>query len=97
MAHAEADRMARESEAYRARKVAGALAQAAQFTNQIVAYNASPNVFMQRSYLEALSRGSGTNSPKFFLGATNTDDVLILNLEQKVRADLLDLPIPGKK
>jgi uncharacterized protein involved in exopolysaccharide biosynthesis len=80
-----------------AARAVNALAQAARFTNQIVAYNASPGVFVQRSYLETLSRGSSTNSPKFFLGATNTDDVLILNLEQKVRADLLDLSIPGKK
>ncbi|MDB6040114.1 MAG: hypothetical protein JWM99_3955 [Verrucomicrobiales bacterium] len=96
MAHAEAERMKREAEAYRIQKITGALAQSAQFTNQIVAYNASPEVFLQRSYLQTLARGSSTNTPKFFLGATNTDDVLILNLEEKVRRDILDLQVPKK-
>jgi regulator of protease activity HflC (stomatin/prohibitin superfamily) len=88
--------MIREAEAYRAQKITGSLAQSAQFTNQIVAYKASPEVFLQRSYLQTLSRGSSTNTPKFFLGSTNTDDVLILNLEEKVRRDILDLQVPKK-
>jgi len=40
---------------------------------------------------------SSTNSPKFFLGATNADEVLILNLEQKVRTEILDYQFPAKK
>jgi regulator of protease activity HflC (stomatin/prohibitin superfamily) len=96
MAHAEASHRVREAEAYRVQTITGALAQAAQFTNQIVAYNASPEVFLQRSYLQTLSRGSSTNTPKYILGATNTDDVLILNVEEKVRRELIDMPLPKK-
>jgi len=28
---------------------------------------------------------------------TNTQDVLLLNLEEKIRADLLDIPLPKAK
>jgi len=41
-----------------------------------------------------LTRGAG-GSKKIVLASTNTQDVLVLNLEEKVRPDLLDLPMPG--
>ena len=63
-------------------------AEAGQFTNQIAAYRVSPSVYLQRSYLETLARALGPVR-KYILTATNTQDILILNLEQNIREDLL--------
>ena len=93
LARAEAEKKVRESESYAQRKVTSAAAQAAQFTNQIIAFQASPQVFVQRAYLQALARGAAS-SRKYILGATNTQDVILLNLEDKIRPDFLDIPLP---
>ncbi|HXT39173.1 MAG TPA: SPFH domain-containing protein, partial [Candidatus Angelobacter sp.] len=69
-------------------KVALAEAEAARFTNQIIAYEASPSVYVQRSRLETLAR-SLEPVRKYVLAATNTQDILTLNLEEKIRSDLL--------
>ena len=69
-------------------KVALAEAEAARFTNQITAYEASPSVYTQRLRLDTLAR-SLEPVRKYVLTATNTQDILILNLEEKIRADLL--------
>ena len=97
LASAEAVKRKREAEAERKRLESGALARAALFTNQIPAYRASPAVYMQRAYLQALARGGSVR--KIVLAATNTEDVILLNLEEKVRPDLLDysLPVPKTK
>lgn len=69
-------------------RVALAQAEAARFTNQMVAYEAAPDVYLQRSRLESLTR-SLDPVRKYILAATNTQDILILNLEEKIRGDLL--------
>ena len=69
-------------------KVALAEAEAARFTNQITAYEASPSVYTQRLRLDTLAR-SLEPVRKYVLTATNTQDILILNLEEKIRPDLL--------
>ena len=69
-------------------RVALAAGEAARFTNQMVAYEASPAVYLQRTRLETLVR-SLEPVRKYILAATNTQDILMLNLEEKVRADLL--------
>ena len=94
LAKGEAEKRLREAEAYSYRVVAGAQASAARFTNQLLAFRAAPEVFSQRAYLTALERGA-TNSRKYILAATNTQDVILLNLEEKLRPDLLDVPLPG--
>ncbi len=96
LASAEAVKRKREAEADRVRLEAGALARAASFTNQLPAYHASPAVYGQRAYLQALGRGaSGTR--KVILAATNTQNIILLNLEEKLRTDLLDIPLPTLK
>lgn len=94
IAKAEAEKKIHEAQAYRARKIAGAAAQGEQFTSQLLAYQASPEVYLQRSYLNAFSRGS-INARKYIVTATNTQDVVILNLEDKIRSDILDIPMPS--
>ena len=98
-ANAEAAKLVNEAEAYRIQKVANSGAQAARFTNQLSAYKASPTVYLQRTYLDTLSKAiSGPR--KYVLAATNTEDILLINLEDKLRPDLLDTPVampPSKK
>jgi modulator of FtsH protease HflK len=96
LAEAEAYKKLREAEAYYHRKVASSHAEAAQFTNQLVAFKASPQVFTQRSYLQTLERGA-TNARKYVVATTNTQDVIQFNLEDKIRQDLLDLTVPGRR
>ena len=84
---ARSDRVARE---------AGARAQAALFTNQIPAYEAAPAVYAKRAYLQTFIRATA-NARKYVMLTTNTHDVLIFDLEEKVRRDILgeiDVPAP---
>lgn len=83
---------AAEAEAFRI--VSAAKSRAALFSHQIGALQAAPSVYQQRAYLEAWERGS-TNARKYIIATTNTHDVITLNLEEKARPDLSDLPAPG--
>jgi modulator of FtsH protease HflK len=96
MAQAEADKRVFLAEGYRARKVASAQGQAGRFANQLAAYNASPSVFTNRSFLQAWARGA-TNSRKYVIMATNTTDTIQFNLEDRVRTDLSEIPVPKPK
>ncbi|MDX1953864.1 MAG: protease modulator HflK [Verrucomicrobiota bacterium] len=97
LSRAVAQRLIHEAQSYKNRKISGAQAQAAQYANQVMAYKASPEVFMQRAYLNAFSVGS-TNSRKYVITSTNTDEVITLNLEDKVRRELLDtIAVPPPK
>jgi len=96
IAEAEARMEVLAAETYRAERVTSAVAEAAQFKNKILAYNESPEVFLQRAYLQAWSAGS-TNARKYVLLATNANEVIQLNLEDKIRREITDLTIPGKK
>ncbi|MCF7669792.1 MAG: protease modulator HflK [Verrucomicrobia bacterium] len=93
-AEAKAERDVQEAKAYRTKVTSASAATAGQFTNQLSAYQASPSVFMHRAYLETLSRAAA-DTRKYVLITTNTDDVIIMNLEQKLSRDLLDVPVPG--
>ncbi len=96
LARSEAGKRLHEAEAYSNRIVVTAQARAAQFTNQLSAYQASPEVFRYRAYLQSLGRGA-TNARKYIVTATNTADVIQINLEDKLRPDLLDVPLPGAR
>ena len=95
LARSEAVRVERKAEAARYRLVAEATAREAMFSNQVAAWQASPQVYGQRAYLQALTDG-GAQARKYIIGVSNSDDVIILNLEEKFRPDLLDVPIPVK-
>lgn len=92
-AYGEAARIVDEAEAYKSRVTAQAKAEGEQFKNQLIAFNASPNVYLWRKYLETLSAGM-KDSRKFVIAADNTSDIVEFNLEDKMRPDLLDIPIP---
>jgi hypothetical protein len=82
-----------DAEAVRVRTEAGAMARAALFTNQLPAYAAAPRTYAERAYLQTLVRSGGANR-KIIMGVTNSQEVILLNLEEKIRADLLDIPLP---
>jgi modulator of FtsH protease HflK len=71
-----------------------AYARAALFTNQIPAFEAAPSVYKQRAYFKAFVDATA-NSRKYILLVTNTQDVVIFNLEDKIR-DLGDLTVPNE-
>ncbi|HEX3889508.1 MAG TPA: protease modulator HflK [Verrucomicrobiae bacterium] len=70
-----------------------AFAHVALFTNQIPAFEAAPSVYKQRAYFKAFADATA-NSRKYVLLVTNTQDVIIFDLEDKIRNDLLDLNVP---
>ena len=96
LAQAEAVRKVDEAEAYRARITAAATGTAARFTNQVLAYQASPDVYRLRTYLDTVSRALGPVR-KYVVVPTNAHQVVILNLEDKIRQDLLDVTLPPPK
>jgi modulator of FtsH protease HflK len=99
-AGAEASNRVWKAEADEHRAITNATARAMLFTNQALAYAAAPGVngvYEQRARLEALVNG-GRQARKYVIVTTNTPDILIYNLEDKVRPDLLDqLTPPSKK
>ncbi len=76
---AESDRVTREKDA---------LARAGLFTNQIPAFEAAPSVYVQRSYLNTLAR-STANARKYVLLTTNTQDVVVFDLQESIARDIL--------
>ena len=74
-----------------------AFAQAARFTNQIPAFKAAPSVFAERERLRALVAASA-HARKYLLLSTNNLEVITLDLQDKIRADLLtDIAVPEPK
>jgi modulator of FtsH protease HflK len=65
-------------------------ARAALFTNQIPAFEAAPSVYKQRAYYTTFADAT-KNDRKYVLLVTNTQDVLIFDLEDKIRADLMNV------
>jgi len=96
MASAESTRRKLAASAASTNKIAAALATEALFTNQMAAFKASPEVYAQRSYLQTLARNS-SEARKFIVAVTNAQEVLLLNLEDKIRDDILNVPLPAVK
>jgi regulator of protease activity HflC (stomatin/prohibitin superfamily) len=83
-----------EAEAYRLRTLAAAEGSAGRFTNQLAAYQASPEVYAMRTKLETLGRAMAA-ARTYVVTLTNTHGVAILNLEEKLRKDLTDVMLPA--
>lgn len=81
-----------QADARRVQLVSRKFAQAAAFKNQIPAYNAAPSVYQKRLYLQSFDDAT-LNARKYVLLTTNTTDVIIFDLQDKVRADLENLSI----
>jgi regulator of protease activity HflC (stomatin/prohibitin superfamily) len=92
LAGAQAFTVTNVADASRIQKVSSAFARAALFTNQIPAFDAAPSVYRQRLYLQSFA-ATTKNARKYILLVTNTQDVVIFDLEDKIRDDLLNLSI----
>jgi len=80
------------ADAKRIQLVSSKFAEAALFTNQIPAFEAAPSVYRQRLYLQSFAAAT-RNARKYVLLVTNTQDVVVFNLEDKIRDDLLNLSV----
>ena len=80
------------ADAKRTQLVSSKIAEAALFTNQIPAFAAAPSVYRQRLYAQSFADAT-KNARKYVLLVTNTSDVVIFNLEDKIRDDLLNLSL----
>jgi regulator of protease activity HflC (stomatin/prohibitin superfamily) len=80
------------ADAKRIQLVSSKFAEAALFTNQIPAFEAAPDVYRQRLYLQSFADAT-KGARKYVLLVTNTQDVVIFDLEDKIRDDLLNLSI----
>jgi regulator of protease activity HflC (stomatin/prohibitin superfamily) len=97
LAAAEAQKVQDTARSFEVRRVAEAGAIAGQFQHQMAAFEAAPTVYPQRIYLQTYAKAIA-KSRKFIIATTNAQEMIQLNLEDKVRADLLeDLAIPQKK
>jgi len=92
LADAGAFTMTNVADANRVRLVTSKYAEAALFTNQLPAFAAAPSVYRQRMYLQNFAEAT-QNARKYVLLATNTQDILIFDLEEKARDDLENLNI----
>jgi regulator of protease activity HflC (stomatin/prohibitin superfamily) len=82
------------ADATRQRLEVSAFARAALFTNQIPAFEAAPSVYRERAYFQTFADATA-NARKYILLVTNTHDVVIFDLEDKIREDLLNLNVPS--
>lgn len=83
------------ADAVRQQLEVGTWARAALFTNQIPAFEAAPSVYRQRAYFQTFAAATA-NARKYVLLVTNTQDVLIFDLEDKIRTDLLNVNVPNE-
>jgi membrane protease subunit HflK len=92
LAQAQATNLINVALSERVNREINASSQAALFTNQIPAFEAAPSVYMQRAYLQAFARATA-KARKYVLLTTNTENVFVMDLQDKIRADLLDLSV----
>ncbi|PAW83387.1 MAG: hypothetical protein B9S33_13905 [Pedosphaera sp. Tous-C6FEB] len=96
MTEGEVQKVQDTARAFKARRIAEAAAIAAQFENQQIALAAAPTVYPERIYLQTFAKAIA-KSRKYIITTTNAQEMIQLNLEDKIREDLLNLEIPQKK
>ena len=82
--------MADSAEAYKLERTQVAEAEGERFLSQLKGYQASPELYMLSTYLDVLL-SEGRAARKYILTGGMSQEVLILNLEKKLRSSLLDL------
>jgi regulator of protease activity HflC (stomatin/prohibitin superfamily) len=73
-------------------KVALAKAEAERFSHQISAFKAAPSVYKTRSKLETFQQAT-RGARKYILSDTENGDIINLELQDKLRSDLLDVTV----
>ncbi len=89
LAAAEADELTWEAQADRARRADIAAAEADLFLTRLGIHNELPRVYTSRLYLEALQRALAPVR-KYILATSPDLEVIILNLEERIRPELFD-------
>ena len=92
IAEGQAFALTNAAEAQRIQLVTSKTAEAALFTNQIPAFEAAPSVYRERMYLQNFAAATA-GARKYVLLTTNTQDVVIFDLEDKIRASLENLTV----
>lgn len=91
-ARATAARTVNQAKANAAVLVNDASGRAERFKHQMAANRAAPDVYAARNYLETIR--TALNGPrKYVVMPTNTHDVVVLDLTEKIRRDVLDIPL----
>lgn len=91
-AAAEAHRRVNEASAAAATKVEVSQGLADQFEAQRLANNVAPGIFKMRAQLDTLARGYA-NARKYVIVSTNAHRVMQIDLQDKIREDILDTVI----
>jgi regulator of protease activity HflC (stomatin/prohibitin superfamily) len=92
LAGAQAFAATNEAMALRQRLTVVSLAQAALFTNQIPAFDAAPTVYPMRAYFQTFARAVA-GPRKYILLTTNTQDVVVFDLQDKIGEGLLNMTV----
>ncbi|MDD4097370.1 MAG: hypothetical protein PHC30_01240 [Lentisphaeria bacterium] len=80
--------------AYRQERSQVSEAEAERFRSQLLSYQAEPSLFKLNSFLEVMAT-AGAPARKYILANQDNREVLILNLEKRLRSSLLDLNLPS--
>ena len=73
-------------------KVTLAQAEAERFSHQMAAFNAAPSVYTTRSKLETFVEAT-RGARKYILSNSDNNDIINLELQDKLRSDLLDVTV----
>lgn len=96
ISRAQATNIINQAAAERVNTSIDSVSMAALFTNRVVAYNASPSIFVERAYLETFIR-STAQARKYVLLSTNANNIFNIDLQDRIRNDLLDLDVTPEK
>lgn len=91
-ARIEAFRTTSDAEAYRLQRVRVAKARAARFASQLIAFRAAPELYPLRTFLDLLETGT-RDVRKYVVSFGDAAEVTVVNLEEKLRPDLLDVDL----
>ncbi len=87
--------MLNNARAYKEERVQVSQAEAERFLRQLKSFQASPELFKLNSFLEVLNT-QGASARKYVLTSKSDREVLIFNLEKKIRSSLLDLNVDSE-
>jgi membrane protease subunit HflK len=96
LAEAEAQKQLLEADMFRIERTTSAAAQGEQFKNRVAAYQAAPDVYLQRAYLQALTKNM-TNSRLYVMTTTNSNETIQIDLQDKINPSISDITIPSAK
>lgn len=78
--------------AYRNERTQVAAAEGEQFEKQLIAYKAAPRLYVLYTFLDMLEN-EGNAARKYVVALDKSQEVFVINLEKKLRPDLLDLDL----